>query len=415
MGNKVRMIRKKLKRLSKVSLLSRPRNIRQMSRHPFAVPFITFGVLLTVSGIVYVAASQTDKLPPTHDAKIVIISHDNEQQIVPSGTATVGELLKKLNIPLNQGDVVEPAKNTRIDQDQFRINIYRAVPIEIVDGTKRTFTFSAAKTPRAIAQQVGTTLYPEDRAQTEPVQNFLKTGAIGEQVIVDRATPVAVDLYGTPVVLRTHATTVEGLMKEKGIKLIKDDRVAPAVGTPLSQTPKVSFIRTGVKTETVREVIAKPTQTINDATLAYGTTAVRQEGTDGEQVVTYQIAITNNVETARTVIQKVVTKQPVTQISVVGTSLSGIKGDMALAGIAPSDYQYADYIIGRESGWRPNARNASGAYGLCQALPGSKMSSAGADWATNPITQLKWCNGYAKGRYGTWAAAYSYWMSHHYW
>ena len=56
----------------------------------------------------------------------------------------------------------------------------------------------------------------------------------------------------------------------------------------------------------------------------------------------------------------------------------------------------------RESGWRVNAYNSgSGAYGIPQALPGSKMASAGADWATNPATQITWGLGYVSGRYGT--------------
>src|SRR6266567_2009336 len=50
----------------------------------------------------------------------------------------------------------------------------------------------------------------------------------------------------------------------------------------------------------------------------------------------------------------------------------------------------------RESGWRYDAENASGAYGIPQALPGSKMASAGADWQTNPATQIKWGLGYIK-------------------
>jgi hypothetical protein len=56
----------------------------------------------------------------------------------------------------------------------------------------------------------------------------------------------------------------------------------------------------------------------------------------------------------------------------------------------------------KESGWRVNAYNSgSGAYGIPQALPGSKMASAGADWQTNAATQIKWGLGYIKGRYGT--------------
>jgi hypothetical protein len=55
----------------------------------------------------------------------------------------------------------------------------------------------------------------------------------------------------------------------------------------------------------------------------------------------------------------------------------------------------------RESGWNVYAGNASGAYGIPQALPGSKMASAGADWQSNPATQISWGLGYISGRYGT--------------
>ncbi len=74
----------------------------------------------------------------------------------------------------------------------------------------------------------------------------------------------------------------------------------------------------------------------------------------------------------------------------------------------------ANYIINRESGWNPYATNASsGAYGICQALPGAKMASAGSDWATNIETQAKWCDSYVNGRYGSWANARSFWDTNH--
>ncbi|MGC1176771.1 MAG: G5 domain-containing protein [Candidatus Saccharimonadales bacterium] len=429
-------MRKKLEKLKlacgrfrRTRMPRRVRKLKIISRHPYAVPLITLAVLVSLTGAIYGIAKQTKHLPVTPDAKIVIISHDHQQQIVPSRKQTVGSLLQKLNLKLDEGDVVEPAATTMIDQDQFRINIYRAVPVEVVDGSHRTFAFSAAKTPRAVAQQAGTTLYPEDIVNNDPVENFLQTGAVGGQIVIDRATPVAVDLYGTPVTLRTHAKTIAGLMKEKNIKLAKDDKIEPAPDTPITPDQHVAFIRTGVKVETVTEQIATPVQTINDPTLAYGTSAVRQQGSAGQQVVTYQIQLVNNVETGRTVIQKIVNKQPVTQIVVMGTSLSGIKGDMALAGIAPGDYQYADYIISRESGWCPTkwqgepgscpayhgTPGAGLGYGLGQATPGSKMAAYGADWATNPITQLKWASGYATRTYGSWASAYDHWVSRHNW
>jgi hypothetical protein len=65
-------------------------------------------------------------------------------------------------------------------------------------------------------------------------------------------------------------------------------------------------------------------------------------------------------------------------------------------------------IWNRESGWRYDAENASGAYGIPQALPGSKMSSAGADWQTNPATQIKWGLGYIKAIYGNPCSAWAF-------
>jgi hypothetical protein len=69
----------------------------------------------------------------------------------------------------------------------------------------------------------------------------------------------------------------------------------------------------------------------------------------------------------------------------------------------PTSSQYGCLVDlwNQESGWRWNAENASGAYGIPQALPGSKMSSAGSDWLTNPATQITWGLGYIKGTYGT--------------
>lgn len=65
-----------------------------------------------------------------------------------------------------------------------------------------------------------------------------------------------------------------------------------------------------------------------------------------------------------------------------------------------------------ESGWNPRALNASsGAYGIPQALPASKMAAAGSDWKSNPATQIKWGLSYIHQRYGTPAAAYSAWLS----
>ena len=68
----------------------------------------------------------------------------------------------------------------------------------------------------------------------------------------------------------------------------------------------------------------------------------------------------------------------------------------------------------RESGWVYDAENPSGAYGIPQALPGSKMASAGADWQTNPATQIRWGLGYIKAIYGDPCKAWAFWQVNEY-
>ncbi|WP_314225537.1 aggregation-promoting factor C-terminal-like domain-containing protein [Streptomyces zaehneri] len=80
----------------------------------------------------------------------------------------------------------------------------------------------------------------------------------------------------------------------------------------------------------------------------------------------------------------------------------------------PNAAQYKAFsnIVKHESGWNVTATNASsGAYGLVQALPGSKMASAGSDWKSNAKTQIKWGLDYMNSRYGSPVAAWNFWQA----
>ncbi|MBE8475690.1 aggregation-promoting factor C-terminal-like domain-containing protein [Streptomyces justiciae] len=80
----------------------------------------------------------------------------------------------------------------------------------------------------------------------------------------------------------------------------------------------------------------------------------------------------------------------------------------------PNAAQYNAFsnIVEHESGWDVNATNASsGAYGLVQALPGSKMASAGSDWKTSAETQIEWGLDYMNSRYGSPSGAWAFWQA----
>jgi hypothetical protein len=86
----------------------------------------------------------------------------------------------------------------------------------------------------------------------------------------------------------------------------------------------------------------------------------------------------------------------------------------ALSRVGARQFACLEPLWDHESHWNYRAYNkSSGAYGIPQAVPGSKMKSAGSDWKTNPITQVKWGLHYINARYGSSCGAWSFWQSHH--
>jgi hypothetical protein len=81
---------------------------------------------------------------------------------------------------------------------------------------------------------------------------------------------------------------------------------------------------------------------------------------------------------------------------------------VAARGWAPSEFSCLVNLWNRESGWNTHAANPSGAYGIPQALPGSKMASAGPDWQNSYQTQIAWGLGYVAGRYGSPCGAWAH-------
>lgn len=406
-------------------------NFHPLNGHPFVLPVLTFMILFFVASIgLVLAGGQTIG---ASDSNIVTVTVDGQEQTVPTRAKTVADLLKRLNVEVNDKDIVEPALTTPILEDNLDVTVQKARPVTIVDGGKVTTVLSAHKQLRTVVKSAGVTLYPEDGITSATPKDITDQPIIGDQVVVDRATPANINLYGNNIPVRTRAKTVGELLEQKDIKTIPGDTIQPSVDTPITANTQVFIVRVGKQLVTAEEVIPAPLATVDDATLAVGATVVKEAGADGKKVVTYEVETQNGIETSRKVLQEVIAAEPVRRVVAKGTKvvLSGGRAEwLVAAGISPAEYYAVDYIVGRESGWCPTKwqgeyggcpayhgtpTSAGKGYGLCQATPGWKMASAGADWAVNPVTQLKWCTGYARGRYGSWAGAYNFWIVNHWW
>lgn len=429
MQRKLKQLRHRVRKSSQVRL----KQFHRLRRRPVMIPVLFFVCLSVASAAVLLALNHgTPKFKPLN-SYIVIISHDRRIQTVPTNEPTIGDLLKKLHIQLGSGDRVEPSVATAIKQDNLRVNIYRAVPIEVTDGSQVTYAVSAAATSRALVEQAGIKLYPEDVAQTLPPPASIIDGGIRKRITVQRSTPVVLNIYGTPALVRTQAKTVGELIGHTGVKLANGDRVQPSADTTLTPNMQVYLLHKGVEVVTEFQTVAMPTETVRDNSLSFGTIAVRQQGSPGQEAITYQIIKKDGKEVSRVQLQRVTIVQPVTQIIAQGQAVS-IPADkqavMAQAGVSPDDYKYVDYIASHEGAWcptkiqgthncpgymNPSDVPAYGGYGIFQATPGNKMASAGGDWATSAVTQIRWATGYAVGRYGSWGAAYQHKISTGWW
>jgi uncharacterized protein YabE (DUF348 family) len=399
------------------------KRIHRLKNHPFVVPVVTFLALfmITMLGFIFVGG----KTVGPSDSHIVRLYVDGRQQTLPSRAATVADLLAANKIEVGEHDVVEPAKDAQITDDNFSVNVYRSHPVTIIDtdanGKKTSvITNTAQQAPEAIAKQAGIEVLPEDKVTVARADDITQEGIISQKLVIDRALPVNINLYGSPITARTQANTVGEVLSEKNIKPQPTDTVTPALNTPLTPNMQIFVVVVGKQVITQEEEVPAPVQTILDPSLANNKTVVQTEGSPGKKLTTYELQMENGKEVSRKLIQEVISVQPVTKVIAKGTKIveTRISGDksaiLSAAGVPISQQSAADFVISRESGWNLAARNSGGCLGLGQACPGSKLVNACPDWDSNAACQVGFFNGYAS-RYGGWQGAQEFWLLHGWW
>ena len=370
---------------------------------------------------IFAATSNTPAVATEENSEHYISFYDSGDVLtVRSDAKTVGEALLRANIKISEYDTVEPALDEEIKEEDFNINIYRAREVIVIDGHTKKYIKTAKSNPAEVAIDAGAKLLDADTVEIVHQNSILESGMMVAYQVV-RAKVVNLNFYGKPTQIRTQAKTVGEFLKEQNISTDKTKNwISVSSETKITDGISFAVYHQGKQTLTTEEDIPFIEAYTYDYSLDYGARIVTRAGKLGKKVATYEVDMKDGVEISRVFVSEIITQAAETQQVTIGMKLNLPAGShedwMAAAGISPSDYGYVNFIIEHESHWNPLSRNRmSGATGLCQALPGNKMASAGADWETNPITQLRWCNGYAVGRYGGWAKAYQFWTQHRWW
>lgn len=254
----------------------------------------------------------------------------------------------------------------------------------------------------------------------------------------------------TELSVLTSKSKVSDILKENNIVILEDEEVVPSLDSNIdsakvikiqnrndmdiaeSQKEEATIVSADIIDENatlVEKIVVEqekiPYETVKkEVSIKKGdktTSTVVQKGKNGIKEITYKVKYENDKEIERTKISEKVIKKPVDKIVEVRKKVVTARGSGAIRATGTkAEYQayakarckalgWSDYdfdclvsLWNKESKWNPNAHNSSsGAHGIPQALPASKMASHGSDYMTNYKTQINWGLSYIKGRYGT--------------
>lgn len=327
------------------------------------------------------------------------------------------------------GTTVTLAADRSASRDELTPLVSRARNVIVnADGTTREVAVRPGQDARGILEAAGVSVHALDRVTVENdatgelaiTVSRVTRGQATETVDIpfSETTTTSSDMFvGESQVTTTgvNGVTTWTVWQEKD-----GDQVLTSVPiTEHSTSQPVTQVRSeGTKEATPTALVAAgidPKATLEEKTESDGTTSVRYRAKLGSISTKEEIAeITGEAKNADQA-TAAAAAAAAAEAGAVPTTYSGedprslAKPLVAAQGWSDSEYQCLVLLWNRESQWNPYAENSSsGAYGIPQALPGSKMASAGADWRTNPITQINWGIGYIKGRYGTPCSAWAH-------
>ncbi len=280
------------------------------------VSIVVFACLLLILFFILTKATSAQ----AEMGRLVTVYDRGEQKSFVTKEKTLGDALRQEAIELDTHDLIEPGLDEELVAPEYKVNIYRARPVTVIDGDVRIAVMSPYQTPGGIVKDADITFYNEDKATISQSTNVLADGA-GLQLVIDRATVLQLDLYGKFIEARTQAATVGAMLQEKGVALGAIDRVSLPLDTAITPGMKVRVWREGKQTITLDEPLPFGDEKVYDADRPLGYRQITSIGTPGVKAVTYEIEIKDGQEVARKEIASVATKQPVKQ-----TLTIGIKG-----------------------------------------------------------------------------------------
>ncbi len=348
--------------------------------------------------------------------KTVHLLVDGRPQTVHTSASDVSGALRSAHLSAGAHDLLAPSAGSPL-KDGETIVLKRGRLLQLsIDGTERSIWTTAP----TVAQAMGDLGFTRSDFLSVSRSTRLPLGP----TTIDVRTPKAVTVEhdGTTTRLSTTDATVGRLLDSLGLTLGDRDTISVPVTAAVTSGQTIVIKRVVRKIITQQQPIPFGTKSVDNPKALAGDTTIVRAGKAGTKVLRWAVVYVDGTFAGKTQLPAVIAQAPVTQVKSVGTKISNPGSNQAIAqqmmlaeyGWGSDQFSCLVSMWNRESNWSVSAANSSGAYGIPQSLPGSKMASAGADWQTNPATQIKWGLGYVHDRYGTPCGAWGFWQAHNY-
>lgn len=261
-------------------------------------------------------ASSTDN--GKRGGRLVTIHDRGGEKVVLTKATNVKDALKDAGVNLDDNDRVEPRLSEGLVASAYTVNIYRARPVIVVDGSVRQKIMTAYQTSEQIAEDAGLLLNDEDKTVLKTSDDIVSDGA-GLRLEIDRATSFTFVLYGKKTEAFTQEATVGAMLKKKGIKMGQNDTLSVPEDAPMTAGMTVELWRNGKQTVTEEAPVEFEIEKIQDADRPVGYREIKTPGVAGKKSVTYEVEMKNGTELSRKIIQSVVLEQAKKQVEIVGS------------------------------------------------------------------------------------------------
>ena len=354
----------------------------------------------------------------TQSGKTVNLRVDGQDRRVHTSAADVRGVLDAAHVAVGEHDLIAPELGSKV-ADGAAIVVRRGHLLHLmVNGAARTVWVNAESVDEAL-NQLG---YGSQNLVSVSRSKRLDAGALNLSVTSPKLVTFKVDGKSVPVL--AFGPTLREALLQAHVRLGTRDLISPKVTTPVRDRQVVTIHRVVLKYSVTQQGVPYRSLQQDDPSRTAGSSSLVTAGRNGLSRVTYQLRYVDGKLVSKTRYSAKVVRQPVTRVTKVGTkpkpkpvysgpvssgSAQQIAAGMVSArGWSSDQFSCLVSLWNKESGWRTNAANPSGAYGIPQALPGSKMASAGSDWQTSARTQISWGLGYIAGVYGSPCSAWAH-------